>query len=79
MVEVITSDLICDRVTTSIARFDPDVNWPSDLEFTLSPDVTTYTGVRVTAPSVHFRTPSSSFSVTQITSEMASALTVSED
>eukprot|EP01127_Copromyxa_protea_P014406 TRINITY_DN4004_c0_g1_i10.p1 TRINITY_DN4004_c0_g1~~TRINITY_DN4004_c0_g1_i10.p1 ORF type:complete len:1490 (-),score=239.07 TRINITY_DN4004_c0_g1_i10:1700-6169(-) len=58
-------------VTTSIARFDPDVDWPEDLEFYVTPEVTTFQGAKIISSPVKFLTPSSSFSIVQIKSEQA--------
>ncbi|EOD42089.1 hypothetical protein EMIHUDRAFT_194798 [Emiliania huxleyi CCMP1516] len=47
-------------VTTSIARFDPDERWPTDLHLSVGvkPGLTSYEGLRTRAWSCTFRTPS---------------------
>lgn len=64
-------------VTTSIARFDPEGEWPSDLEFSIDvKNVVTFDAAPLAAPvSINFVTKPIALSVRGVTSSLASALT----
>jgi len=64
-------------VTTSIARFDPDGDWPTDLRFSVAVDgVTTHDGSRLAqAVSLPFATKPIALAVRGVTSAKASQLT----
>lgn len=64
-------------VTTSIARFDPDVDWPTDLDFDVAVEpLTTFDGSALSAPyKASFTTPTQSFYLSDVTSKKATELT----
>eukprot|EP01125_Pyxidicula_operculata_P000304 TRINITY_DN10363_c0_g1_i1.p1 TRINITY_DN10363_c0_g1~~TRINITY_DN10363_c0_g1_i1.p1 ORF type:complete len:2120 (-),score=451.00 TRINITY_DN10363_c0_g1_i1:124-6228(-) len=63
-------------VTTSIARFDPDIDWPSDLDFSVVVrPIKTYDGKTIESSSQDYTTLSQSMYLSTVTSKKASLLT----
>lgn len=65
------------RVTTSIARFDPVIDWPSDLAFTVSVNALSSFDNRTVQPvSQEYVTLAQRVSIADVMSERAHNLTV---
>eukprot|EP01127_Copromyxa_protea_P019958 TRINITY_DN6582_c0_g1_i1.p1 TRINITY_DN6582_c0_g1~~TRINITY_DN6582_c0_g1_i1.p1 ORF type:complete len:1992 (-),score=234.88 TRINITY_DN6582_c0_g1_i1:99-6074(-) len=62
-------------VTTTIARFDPDVAWPPDLSFPVEIRATDYRGNTSQPKTANYSTSPSTFTIQKILSETASNLT----
>jgi len=63
-------------VTTSIARFDPDIDWPADLDFTVTVNaLTSFEGRVVTSKSQRYVTESQYYYISTVTSERANNYT----
>eukprot|EP01114_Cavostelium_apophysatum_P012830 TRINITY_DN2968_c0_g1_i5.p1 TRINITY_DN2968_c0_g1~~TRINITY_DN2968_c0_g1_i5.p1 ORF type:complete len:1393 (+),score=235.18 TRINITY_DN2968_c0_g1_i5:63-4241(+) len=66
-------------VTTSIFRFDPDIDWPTDLKFEVvfNPDFKSFDGASITqAPRTYkYSTPNQKIRIESVTSELAKDLT----
>lgn len=70
-------------VTTSIARFDPENEWPTDLEFSIrvKQDLVSFDGVSISLvneDTKHFRTESLTMSIIRVISETAQQVTDGE-
>lgn len=64
-------------MTTSIARFDPAIDWPADLDFTVTVNALTAFGNRTVEPiSQNYTTGAQRMSIVGVTSAKAENLTV---